>query len=445
MQDVSDHGAAAQVFFITKNPRFELLSGAGIFTSACGIIWFQGGTLVAEPVHSLVHRDIWKPSGATYQASRDKQNVEFLASTDNWSRPVNFYIGPDGALYVIDYYRKVIEHPEWTSREVGESKDIYDGKDLGRIYRVTPAEEKSVTIPRLRLSQASDEELVSYLEKPNIWWRRTAQRLLVDRKSARAVDPLKKLAVSSKFPLGRLHALWTLDGLGKLDTALVENALGDSEPGVRENAIILAESRLPDRTLVDRLLKLEPDADSRVRFQLLATLGSVRTPAATQARKRLLDRDIEDRWVQLAALSASSDEALPALEAAIASHGSHTPGRANYFQQLGSIIGARGKPAEVAAVIHTAATAATRDSEWWRAAELDGLSSGLRSRHTALKPQPVLLKLYDDNAAGVRRAALRLLEISGLRPGSIRFCKERRRPLPIATSLRTAAPMRSDC
>jgi len=197
----------------SSNPRFELLSGAGIFTSACGIIWFQGGTLVAEPVHSLVHRDIWKPSGATFQARRDRQNVEFLASTDNWSRPVNFYIGPDGALYVIDYYRKVIEHPEWTSREVGESKDIYDGKDLGRIYRVMPAEEKSAPSPRPRLSQASDEELVSYLEKPNIWWRRTAQRLLVDRQSARAVEPLKKLAVSSKFPLRRLHALWTLDGL----------------------------------------------------------------------------------------------------------------------------------------------------------------------------------------------------------------------------------------
>ncbi len=417
MQDVSDHGAAAQVFFIAKNPRFELLSGAGIFTSACGITWFQGGTLVAEPVHSLVHRDIWKPSGATFQAKRARENVEFLASTDNWSRPVNFYIGPDGALYVVDYYRKVIEHPEWTSREVYEAKDIYDGKDLGRIYRVTPAEGQTAPIPRLRLSQTPDEELVSYLEKPNIWWRRTAQRLLIDRQSARAVQPLQHLAQSSNSALGRLHALWTLDGLGKLDAALVEKALGDSEPGVRENAIVLAESRLSDPKLVEALLKLEQDGDSRVRFQLLATLGSVRTPAAAQARKRLLDRDMEDRWVQMAALSASSDEALPALEAAIASHGGATPGRANYFQELGSIIGARGKPAELAKVINTAATATGKDSDWWRAAELAGLASGLRSRHATLQPQPVLLKLYDDNASGVRRAALRLLEISGLPSG----------------------------
>jgi putative membrane-bound dehydrogenase-like protein len=160
MQDVSDHGAAAQVFSIVKNPRFELLSGAGIFTSACGITWFHGGTFVAEPVHGLVHRDNWIPNGATYTAKRARENVEFLASTDNWFRPVNFYIGPDDALYLIDYYRKVIEHPEWTSREVYESKDIYDGKDLGRIYRLTQTGAPSQPFPRLRLSQASDEELV---------------------------------------------------------------------------------------------------------------------------------------------------------------------------------------------------------------------------------------------------------------------------------------------
>src|SRR5207247_1537864 len=138
--------------------------------------------------------------------------------------------------------------------------------------------------------------------KPNIWWRRTAQRLLVDRKSEKAVEPLKSLALSSKAPLGRLHALWTLDGLSKLDAVLVEKALHDSEPGVRENAIILAESWLADPKLVEALLKLEQDSDPRVRFQLLATLGSVRTAAAAQARKRLLDRDMEDRWVQMAAL-----------------------------------------------------------------------------------------------------------------------------------------------
>ncbi|MBK5290427.1 MAG: c-type cytochrome [Acidobacteriia bacterium] len=414
MQDVSDHGAAAPVFFTVRNPRFELLSGAGIFTSACGITWFNGGTLVAEPVHSLVHRDLWKPSGATYQARRAKEGVEFLSSTDSWFRPVNFYIGPDGALYVVDYYRKIIEHPEWTSREVYEAKDIYDGKDLGRIYRVTPAEGQFAPLPRLRLSEASDEQLAGYLEKPNIWWRRTAQRLLVDRQSEKAIGPLRRIAQLGRSPLGRLHALWTLEGLGKLDAPLVAQALGDAEPGVRENAIILAETRLADPKLVEALLRMEEDKNERVRFQLLATLGSVHTLAAAQARKRLLDRGMEDPWVQMAALSASSDQALPALQAAIVSRGNKTPGRARYFQQLGSLIGARGKPGEMAKVLQAAANTAGQDSEWWRAAQLEGLASGLRSRGGTLLPQAVLLKLFGDRAAGVRHAALRLLEISGL-------------------------------
>jgi putative heme-binding domain-containing protein len=417
MQDVSDHGAAAQVFFTVKNPRFELLSGAGIFTSACGITWLDGGTLVAEPVHSLVHRDIWTPDGVTYKARRARENVEFLSSTDAWFRPVNFYIGPDGSVFVIDYYRKVIEHPEWTSKEVYEAGDLYDGNQMGRIYRLTPAASPPPQAPRLKLSQASDEELAGYLEKPNIWWRRTAQRLLMDRRSPGSVEPLKRLAASSRSPLGRLHALWTLDGLGKLDAELIGKALADPEAGVRENAILLAEPRLSDAKLAAALYRLEQDSDPRVRFQLLATLGSVRTPESARARKRLLDRGMEDRWVQMAALSASSEDALPALEAAVASRPAKTEARAGYIRQLASVIGARGKSAEIAKVLQTAAAARGADSAWWRAAGLDGLATGLRARHAALAPQPVLLTLYQDNAAEVRRGALRLLEISGLPEG----------------------------
>ncbi len=416
MQDASDHGSAAQVFSIVKDPRFELLSGTGVFTSACAITWWQGGTLIAEPVHGLVHRDVWKPAGATYVASRVKEGVEFLASSDPWSRPVNFYLGPDGALYVIDYYRKVIEHPEWTSRETAEAKDIYDGQAMGRIYRVTPKQGSTPYAAGLHLGQATDAELVRHLESPNIWWRRNAQRLLMDRRSDASVAPLVQLAQTSKSPLGRLHALWTLDGLGKLGTASIAAALADAEPGVRENAVILAESRLAsDAKLADALLKLEGDPDARVRFQALASLGSLRTPAAAAARKRMLDRDMEDRWFQTAALSVSSDEALPALEAAIGSHWTKTPGRMNYLEQLGSILGARGKAPELARVLTAASqTAATPDSEWWRAAMLEGLASGIRAKHSRLAPQDVLFTLYTDPAPSVRHAALRLIETAGI-------------------------------
>lgn len=418
MQDVSDHGGAAQVFSIVKDPRFELLSGTGIFTSACSITWWNGGTVIAEPVHGLVHRDVWKQAGATFSASRAREGVEFLASTDPWFRPVNFYLGPDGALYVIDYYRKVIEHPEWTSRETAEAKDIYDGQTMGRIYRITPRQPgKDVLAPVASLAKAGDEELVRHLASPHIWWRRNAQRLLVDRRGDHAVEPLRQLARDGQAsPLGRLHALWTLDGLGKLDAPLIAAALGDREPGVRENAIVLAESRLSDAALVDALLKLEADADPRVRFQLLATLGSVATPAAAAARQRLLDRDMEDKWFQAAALSSSAGDALAAFDAALGARWNKTPGRASYLERLASILGARGKPAELARVLSAVAASAAPEGEWWRAAALEGLASGLRARHATLAPQPALFALYADGSPAVRRAALRLIEIAGLPP-----------------------------
>jgi len=78
-------------------------------------------------------------AGATFTGRRAKEGVEFLASTDSWFRPVNLTVGPDGALYLVDYYRKVIEHPEWASTSVATSPDLYVGQDRGRVYRIVPA------------------------------------------------------------------------------------------------------------------------------------------------------------------------------------------------------------------------------------------------------------------------------------------------------------------
>src|SRR6185295_12842984 len=114
MQDVSDHGAAATVFPITRHARFEMLSEPGQFTSACSLTFLPGGplaaalgrsSLVAEPAQNLVHRDVWSPSGSTFVARRGEEGREFLAAGDAWFRPVNFAAGPDGALYLVDYYR----------------------------------------------------------------------------------------------------------------------------------------------------------------------------------------------------------------------------------------------------------------------------------------------------------------------------------------------------
>ena len=140
-------GRGFDIFPITSNPDHQLLTDIGALTSACGIMSYNATLFpeqyhetifAAEPVHNLVHVDRIEEKGATFHSTPLLQGREFLASTDAWFRPVNHYIGPDGSVFLLDYYRKIIEHPEWLSDEVIQSGDLYVGKDQGRIYRISP-------------------------------------------------------------------------------------------------------------------------------------------------------------------------------------------------------------------------------------------------------------------------------------------------------------------
>jgi putative membrane-bound dehydrogenase-like protein len=419
MEQISDHGPAAKVFPTTLHPRFEMLTDVGQFTSACGLTFFRGAMFVAEPVHNLVHEDVLSEAGATFLAKRAREGVEFLSSTDAWFRPVNFMVGPDGALYMMDFYRLAIEHPEWMATETYNSKDLTVGIDRGRIYRIVL--QAGDPPGGIRLGNASSPELVQALESPNPWMRRTAQRLLIDRNLLDAAGDLAHLAGASLSPVGRLHALWTLDGLNRLDAGVIEKALDDAEPGVRENAILLAESRLANTpTLADKLIGMIRDPSPKVRFQLLCTLGFVNSPAAQAARDRLLAVDIEDRWVQLAALSVSSAEAPRLFEKALGSLGAgESKGRVSLFRQVCSVIGVRKRSPEIQQVLTKIAASTTPDDAWWSAASLDGLAQGMRSGgHSGLESQrPLLLKIFESTDPAARRAALQLVSMAGLPPG----------------------------
>lgn len=435
MQQISDHGAAAKVYPITVHPRFEMLTEIGQFTSACGLTWYRGSLFVAEPVHNIVHQDLVLPSGATFVSRRAHPDVEFLASTDAWFRPVNFHVGPDGALYVMDFYRLVIEHPEWMSTEAAHSHDLTKGIDRGRIYRVVP--DGAPASRPVKLGLASNAELVRELESSNIWWRRTAQRLLVDRKAVDVVPDLVRMAHESQSAVGRLHALWTLEGLGKLEDSEISAALADPEAGLRENAIVLAELR---PALAPKLIAMAKDPDIHVRFQLLKTMGSVHSPQAGAARDELLARDMEDKWFQIAALSAGSAEASRLYAKAVS--GEQTPGRADFIRQTAMVIGARRQNAEIRSLLERVARAKQESAEWWRAASLEGLAAGVRGRAAVLAGrEPLLLTLFDSPQASVRRAALRLIEMTGLPSGAAPALQRAQR---IAVDRQAEADLRAD-
>jgi putative membrane-bound dehydrogenase-like protein len=388
---ISDHGAAAKVFPISAlQQRPNDPGAAGNFTSACSVTIYRGGAFpeeyrgnafVCEPVHNLVHRDVLVPrGGAAFAARRAVEGAEFLASTDNWFRPVNLQVGPDGALYVVDMYRAVIEHPQWIPLELQKRWDLRAGSDRGRIYRVAPEGLKGV---RPRLGSATAAELVAALEHPNAWWRTTAQRLLVERREKGASEALRALARESRLPQARLHALWTLQGLDALDDGQIARALGDSEPWVRVHGLRLAEPRLAaSAPLRDAVAALRRDDSPHVRFQLAFTLGELREDRALDGLAGLLVRDGEDRWLRAAVLSSIPGGAARLLARLRATAPDYlekpAPGALDALRQLAELAGASRREEQVVEWLRIVAGDAEGAPARWRLVALSALGPSLR-------------------------------------------------------------------
>lgn len=310
---LGDDPVAGPVFPISRTvTRFNDYDAANRFTSACGLRALadewpreKGAThlFVAEPVHNLVSRRVLVPEGASFRAARfeGEEEREFLASTDHWFRPASIRTGPDGALYVVDMYRHVIEHPEWIPESWQRRLDLREGHDRGRIYRVLPEGSSRRTIPRL--SALDPVELVAAFDTSNGTLRDLVHRELLWRNDETSLAPLADLSRSASIPAVRLQALATLGGLGAIDASLVLDALEDSHPAVRRYAVRLTEPFLDrEKDILARTAELADDPDAFVRQQVAFSLGETKDPLAGTALAEILG-DSEDPFLQAAALS----------------------------------------------------------------------------------------------------------------------------------------------
>lgn len=238
----------------TEADRFRptQLQANGYFTAACGITIYRGGLFpdpyrgnlfVCDAAGNLVHRSFLTEAGASMHAERATPDTEFLRSSDSWFRPVNLSVGPDGALYVVDFYREIIETAASIPPDIVKKLDLRAGSDKGRIYRIVLRTDATPFRPYL-IDGSSPAQCLKELGNANAWQRTTAQRLLVERGSKDAVKDLRSMALNAPEPVARLHALWTLEGLHALDDELIEKALHDAHPRIREHALMLAERLL---------------------------------------------------------------------------------------------------------------------------------------------------------------------------------------------------------
>jgi putative membrane-bound dehydrogenase-like protein len=284
----------------------------GTYSAACAVHVYRGDALPepyrgaafsCDPTGNLVRGDRLEKSGGTFAARRIHEGTEALRSRDNWFRPVFIADGPDGALYIADMYRKVIEHPEYLPGDVRKHVDFEAGKDKGRIWKLTSI--SNTQRPTFKAIGSNVHALVAELSSPIPWRRDTAFRFLVERNDPSTAALLRKSLRASDASGPAVVKLRLLEFAGAMDEPTLLLALKHPQPAVRQNAVRIAEPSLARNTsLHDLVLKLADDPDPHVRFQVALSLGEARSAELVPALARIAAKQESDLWTRAAILSA---------------------------------------------------------------------------------------------------------------------------------------------
>jgi putative membrane-bound dehydrogenase-like protein len=410
--------------------------GPGVYRGDQFPLEFVGDLFIPEPSGNVVaHFHVEETDGnlktihRTYDDPQWKQR-EFLASTDERFRPVSAHTGPDGALYIVDLYRGILQHRVYVTtflRKQILERGLDQHVHLGRIYRIvaeTPRESWMKTRPRL--SKATDEELIKTLAHPNGWRRDTAQRLLVERNDPADHAALRKVATGHADPLARIHALWTLEGVAGLDFDTLTQAVESSDVKVKTHAMRLSEpilnAKLADPAQEPELLALleavlghAGDKRGEVRRQFAFTLAGVNRAEAANALRAIAFSDAGGPEMREAILSGLHRRELEFLQRLLAdaTWGKPDKGREALIRDLAVCVTTENNPARIQKLIDIAG-GQKGDTVWRAKAILGGISAVAFPGGRAPKPlyyetQPkgmVELGRHEDKA--VRDLAVKL-------------------------------------
>ncbi len=321
---------------------YRQIDWVGSFTAAAGCVVYDGGSWPAEyngdyfctePTINIIHHAHLTPQGSSYTFNKlpGREETEFIRSKDMWWRPIEVRVGPDGAMYVGDFYNQAVIHNDTRGPDhngvgaaVRPDRDHY----FGRIWRVDQKDAKKLAVPDL--SKAGVNELIEVLRSPNRSQRQLASRLITDRfegefgmtsAAPSAIEALVKLTKSGD-PETRIAALWTIKRPNLLEpkgSDVLKTALSDNNPGVRRNAANILESGFNDHSKLyeQQLLMLLVDVDASVR---LAALRAVSTGTVSdEAAKTIIAAwpKFDDDFQKSAAVGAASGNPSAAIAAAL--------------------------------------------------------------------------------------------------------------------------------
>lgn len=373
------------------------------FTAACSPFFYRGTALpaayygnvfVCEPAGNLVKRNVVEHQGLLLNAHDPHPGTEFLASTDERFRPVSLASGPDGALYVADMYRGLIQHSAYITpylREQTLRRKLTKPIHCGRIWRIVPKTGQSSK--PVNQSSASSGELVRQLAQANGWHRDMAQRLLVERADKQTRPLLTDLALKTDADsLARFHALWTLDGLGWSDPAVLFPLVSDQNTLVRTTALRLLEPFAKQNQMVRTrlgILLMHDWPKAPIEQILQATLSAqVLEPAVTnQLLAGIVERYGSTALIRDAALSSLQNQEFAFLQCLLKAPQWQTPAPAReiFLEMLTTAIVRRRNPAELSALL--ARLDAGKDADW----QAKAITTGIAIQGSSGKIKPVKL------------------------------------------------------
>lgn len=266
----------------------------------------RGQYFYGEPVARIVRQvDAQVNEGlTTLRNVYQNEKSEFIRSTDPLFRPVDMATAPDGTMYIVDMYHGIIQEGEWTPvgsylRLKIEQYQLDKVVGLGRIWRLTHKDfKRDKTNPRMYEESAA--ELIKHLEHPNGWWRDMAQQVLVQRKDVSVAPALVDMVRTSNNLLARFHALWVLEGIGKLESSLVKDMMKDPNPRMRIQALWVSETlyKAGDKSFEKNYSEMMNDSDTQVKMRAMMTGRLLKIPGTNEAVKKIMASD-KSKGVQL--------------------------------------------------------------------------------------------------------------------------------------------------